>query len=229
MSKVGLTYRRYLLTLLASIGLVIGASELLWRCCTSTMGWMPHGMCFNWDVGLLVVHVSSDAIIGIVYFVIPALMVGATRLRPDLFSEWKLILYLYVFFIATCALTHFSDIVVLWVPRYAAQGALKVVCAAFSVATLTVMLIKYPAVLASLPNPEELSKTNEELKTHIRDLMTVIRRSETSPSADESLMSDFAQLDVVVNNLRALSERLGKVAGEGHAGTTALQRTGPIR
>jgi two-component system NtrC family sensor kinase len=45
---------------------------------------MPHGYCFLWDRGLLLLHVISDCLIAVAYFSIPITLAYFVRKRRDL-------------------------------------------------------------------------------------------------------------------------------------------------
>jgi len=46
-------------------------------------GFMPHGMCYLWQPGILTPHVASDALIAAAYFFIPFTLTYFIRRRKD--------------------------------------------------------------------------------------------------------------------------------------------------
>ena len=48
---------------------------------------MPHGMCYLWQPGVLGLHVVSDALITLAYFSIPFTLIYFVRKRKDLQFE----------------------------------------------------------------------------------------------------------------------------------------------
>ena len=125
---------------------------------------MPHGMCFLWEPGLVWLHVVSDFLIGAAYFSIPvALAVFAFR-RTDLQYRWMV--GLFMLFIVACGTTHFFGIWVIWNPDYGIQGVLKATTALASVATAIVLWPILPKLLA-LPSPAMLATTNDELRAEV--------------------------------------------------------------
>jgi len=47
-------------------------------------GFMPHGLCYLWEPGLMRLHLISDFLIATAYFVIPLTLVNFVRQRRDL-------------------------------------------------------------------------------------------------------------------------------------------------
>jgi signal transduction histidine kinase len=93
---------------------------------------MPHGHCFSWRPGLLWLHVTTDALIGAAYVAISLTLWQLVRRTRIPFSPMILA---FGMFIGACGLTHFMEILTLWVPDYWLSGAVKAVTAAASVAT----------------------------------------------------------------------------------------------
>src|SRR5271168_4973752 len=54
----------------------------------STDGFMPHGMCYLWQPGVLALHVVSDGLITVAYFSIPATLLYIVRERTQLQFNW---------------------------------------------------------------------------------------------------------------------------------------------
>jgi PAS domain S-box-containing protein len=121
---------------------------------------MPHGVCFNWDIGLLSLHVFSDIVIAIAYFSIPIGIVYFVRQRKE--QQLSAYYYLFAAFITACGITHIFGIVNLWHPVYLASGIAKLITALVSFATAVYLLPRLPTLL-SLPNLTELSTINKQL------------------------------------------------------------------
>jgi hypothetical protein len=51
---------------------------------TSSAGFMPHGMCYLWQPGILALHIISDLLITGAYFSIPFTLLYFVRKRRDL-------------------------------------------------------------------------------------------------------------------------------------------------
>lgn len=121
---------------------------------------MPHGVCFNWDIGLLSLHVFSDIVIALAYFSIPIGIVYFARQRKD--QQLSAYYYLFAAFITACGITHIFGVVNLWHPIYLASGIAKLFTAVVSFATAVYLLPRLPTLL-SLPNLSELSTINKQL------------------------------------------------------------------
>jgi PAS domain S-box-containing protein len=123
---------------------------------------MPHGMCLLWRPGLMALHVVSDLLIAIAYFAIPVGIVWFLRRRPDLNVQHKALAALFAVFITACGLTHLMSILVLWQPYYDAEGVLKAITAALSIATALALPFLLPQLLR-IPSPRTLAA---EIQAH---------------------------------------------------------------
>src|SRR5271156_6767785 len=93
----------------------------------------PHGICLLWRPDLIWLHVISDAIIALSYFLIPvALSVFVWKL-PDIEFGW--VFSAFAIFIMACGMTHVFAIWALWVPDYALEGLVKAMTAVASIVT----------------------------------------------------------------------------------------------
>lgn len=124
--------------------------------------YMPHGMCLLWQPGLVALHVASDAAIAFAYFAIPISLAVFLRKRKDLERQHQALAALFGVFIMACGLTHVASIVVLWIPLYGAEGVLKAITAAASVATAIVLPFLIPQLLR-IPSPRALAA---EIRSH---------------------------------------------------------------
>ena len=123
-------------------------------------GMTPHGFCLTWQPGLLLLHVVSDAAIGVAYFSIPLALATLVRRRRDL--AFGFVFWLFVAFIALCGTTHFLRILTLWVPAYGLEGVVMALTAIVSFATAVVLWVLLPQLLA-LPSPADLRAVNLRL------------------------------------------------------------------
>src|ERR1035438_5530648 len=69
----------------------------------STSPFMPHGMCFMWEPGVLWLHVISDLLIAAAYYAIPVLLFRFSRRRRDVGFNW--IFVAFGVFILACGST----------------------------------------------------------------------------------------------------------------------------
>lgn len=114
---------------------------------------MPHGMCYMWEPGLVWLHVVSDALIFLAYVSIPITLVYILRIRSDLiFSK---IMALFGAFVLLCGFTHLLAVYNVWNGTYWFSGAIKSLAALVSVAT-AYMLWKLVPTLKEIPTVEKL-------------------------------------------------------------------------
>ena len=133
---------------------------------------MPHGMCYLWQPGVLGLHVVSDALITLAYFSIPFTLIYFVRKRTDLQFHWMFLCF--AVFIVACGTTHLMEIWVIWHPTYWLSGTIKALTAVASVPTAILLVRLIPQAL-QLPSPSMLRITNAELEREIADR----RRAET--------------------------------------------------
>ncbi len=107
---------------------------------------LPHGVCFLWNPALLSLHVISDSIVALAYFLIPLALIRIVRKRGDIPFNW--IFFCFGGFVVACGITHVMEVVTLWHPVYWISGILKAVTALISIVTLTLLVRITPAILA---------------------------------------------------------------------------------
>lgn len=124
-------------------------------------GLLPHGICFAGRPDLVWLHVASDALIAIAYFVIPlTLVVFLRRHRTVLSFNWAIALF--AAFIVLCGTGHVLALITVWQPIYYLQGWVKALTAVVSVATAVAIMPLVPKLLA-MRSPEELEAANAKL------------------------------------------------------------------
>ncbi len=127
---------------------------------------LPHGICYLQQPGLIWLHVISDALIALAYFMIPvSLLYLMRRSRTRLSFNWAIALF--AAFIILCGAGHVLDIVVIWKPLYWMQGWLRALTAAVSLATAIAILPLVPRLLA-MRSPQELEEANSRLREEIK-------------------------------------------------------------
>lgn len=128
---------------------------------------MPHGYCFGWKPDILWLHVTSDGLIALSYFLIPFTLIYLVRARRDFDFRWMAALF--GVFILSCGATHVFGIVTLWHPVYRLEGVVKAVTALASLPTAILLIWLAPKAIA-LPSPRQLQAANEEVVRLNRDL-----------------------------------------------------------
>ena len=127
-------------------------------------GFMPHGYCFLWRPDVLLLHVVSDAGIGLGYYGISLLLGYLIAKRRDL--PFPLVFWLFCAFILLCGTSHLLSIWVIWHPDYYIEGYVKAATAVVSLATLGV-LIKYVPRALEVVSTAQLTAQNAKLKTMV--------------------------------------------------------------
>jgi len=121
-------------------------------------GFMPHGMCFQWQPGVLLLHTISDGLIAASYFTIAAVLVYVI-LRRRLDVPYVPTIAMFAAFIIACGLTHVASIVVIWWPLYWTQGWISAATAALSVLTAVTLVPLLPQLIAAR-SPKHLERLN---------------------------------------------------------------------
>ena len=94
---------------------------------------MPHGMCYLWQPGVLWLNVASDALITLAYSSIPFTLLYFVRKRADLQFNWMFVMC--ALFILACGTTHVMSVLAFWYPMYRLDGVIKLATAGLSIAT----------------------------------------------------------------------------------------------
>ena len=157
----------------------------------------PHGFCYQWDWRLILLHVSSDALITLAYMSIPVTLLYFVRQRRDLPFHW--IFVFFGVFIVACGGTHAMEIWTLWHAHYWASGVLKAVTAISSVATAILLVKIVPAALA-LPRPEELQAANRALETQAEQIREKTRAVEAAKSESEWFINSVPSILIGTNH-----------------------------
>ncbi|HLO87932.1 MAG TPA: ATP-binding protein [Nostocaceae cyanobacterium] len=125
---------------------------------------IPHGHCYLWKPGLVGLHIASDSLISLAYFLIPLELIYIVKKRKDIPFDW--IFMLFGSFIICCGITHIMEIWTLWHPTYWLSGVLKAITATVSLCTAGVVIYLIPKVLA-IPSPDQLAAANLALQNEI--------------------------------------------------------------
>ena len=125
---------------------------------------MPHGMCYLWQPGLIWVHVISDSLIAMAYCVIPATLIYFVRRRRDIPFHWMFLCF--GVFIVSCGATHAMEVWTIWHGSYWLSGGIKAVTAAASVPTAFLLVRLVPAAL-KIPSRSQLESANEQLRLEV--------------------------------------------------------------
>ncbi|HTB90969.1 MAG TPA: ATP-binding protein [Steroidobacteraceae bacterium] len=148
----------------------------------STDGFMPHGMCYQWQPGILALHVISDALISLAYLSISCTLLYFVHRRIDLKHKW--IFMCFAIFIIACGFTHAMEILTIWHPAYWVSGGIKLVTAFASVSTAILLINYFPSALR-LPTPSTMHRIVQ---------LETLNRSLAEDSARSAIAADAAGL-----------------------------------
>jgi len=161
----------------------------------------PHGYCLMWRPELVWLHVISDGVIGIAYYLIPIALAYFVSKRGDLVIGWMF--WLFAAFILACGTTHWMEVWTLWHPDYGVQGLIKGVTAVASIATALAVWPLMPQALA-LPSPVSLRRVNTELEEQIAERRQAeVALRELNESLERRVAERTAELTRLNDSLRA--------------------------
>jgi signal transduction histidine kinase len=161
---------------------------------------MGHGYCYLWKPEIVWLHVISDSVITLSYYVIPFVLVYFVRKRRELPFHW--IFLMFGVFIFGCGTTHLMEVWTLWHGTYRLAGVIKAITAASSVATAALLIPLVPKAVA-LPNPSELRALSASLRSAREDEGARIARE-----VHDELGSALTSLRWELEGLGKLSESL---------------------
>ncbi len=122
---------------------------------------MPHGHCFFWQPSLVWLHVSSDLLIALAYFLIPFALAQLFRKRPDLDFHWMFVMF--GIFILSCGMTHLMNVWDIWHSAYRLEGVVKAITGVASIVTAVILFRLLPLAL-QIPSPQLLRTEVAERK-----------------------------------------------------------------
>ncbi len=168
---------------------------------------IPHGHCYLWKTGLVLLHLVSDSVIGIAYYSIPIMLVYFAQKRQDV--PFQKVFLLFGAFIIACGTGHFMDILTLWHPVYWLSGFLKAATAVISLYTALELIPLIPQALA-LSSPAQLEAANQALGNEIRDRKQAEADVRTlNAELEERVNQRTAELRLVNEKLEAeIAERI---------------------
>jgi signal transduction histidine kinase/ActR/RegA family two-component response regulator len=134
---------------------------------------IPHGHCYLWKPGLVWLHITSDVVTTLAYYLVAFAIVYFTNQRKDLPAHTVMLLVGFFFIFALCGTTHLMEVVTLWHPIYWVSGLIKAVTGAWSFYTFTFLLIPLIPVALDAPSPAQLALTNQELEESRRCIQAI--------------------------------------------------------
>jgi PAS domain S-box-containing protein len=165
----------------------------------STDGFMPHGMCYQWQPRVLLLHVISDGFISLAYLSISCMLLHFVYRRIDLRHKW--IFLCFAIFIVACGFTHAMEVWTIWHPAYWISGGMKLITALASVSTAILLIAYFPNALR-LPSPSAIQAARLEIE---RELIERVRAEEGLRRLDGILENSVADR---IEQLEALNRTL---------------------
>jgi signal transduction histidine kinase len=139
----------------------------------STADFMPHGHCYLWKPPLVALHVASDTLIGTAYVIISLTLWQLVRRIRLPFSPMILS---FGVFIGACGLTHYMEILTLWIPEYWISGEVKAITAIASVATGAYLLGARPTIVKVTESARVSEERRVQLEVKNRELEALYAR-----------------------------------------------------
>ncbi|MDZ8186165.1 MAG: PAS domain S-box protein [Nostoc sp. ChiSLP02] len=162
---------------------------------------IPHGHCYLWKPGLVLLHLLSDVLTGLAYYSIPVMLVYFVRKRRDVPFDWMFLMFST--FIVACGTTHLMDVWTLWYPTYWLSGLIKAITAFVSVVTALELIPLIPQALV-LPSPAQLETANSQLATEIAERKRTEEILRESEQRLESMVEErTAELTKINQSLQA--------------------------
>lgn len=177
---------------------------------------LPHGFCLSWRTDLVSLMVVSESVIGICYLAVALSLAIFARKRPDFPYPGVMVLFSLVF--ALCGLSHFVDVVTLWLPWYGIQALFNTAVAVLAIPAAWRMWRLVPAAL-TLPSPHALQAVNASLAREIGEhrnteasLRDAIREAEAASRSRSAFLATMSHelrtpLNAVIGFADALRHR----------------------
>ena len=121
--------------------------------------------------GLWWLHILSDSLMALAYFLVPIVMVRSVRGRGEV--PFNSTIFCIMAFIVACGVTHhLLDVLTLWHPAIWAGGLLKAATASIALTTFLLLLRLMPTILA-IPSHTELKEILSQRTVSVLESTTV--------------------------------------------------------
>ena len=174
---------------------------------------IPHGHCYLWKTGLVSLHLISDSLITVAYFLIPIMLVYIVQKREDVPFDW--IFLCFGAFIVLCGFTHLAEVWTLWHPNYWVSGWLKASTAAISLGTAILLFWLIPKLLA-IPNVPKLSALNVALEKEIVERKQIETKLSLQTQQLEETLLELQRTQAQMIHTEKMSGLGQMVAGVAH-------------
>ncbi|MEC4984015.1 MAG: PAS domain S-box protein [Oscillatoria sp. PMC 1068.18] len=149
---------------------------------------IPHGHCYLWKPGLVGLHISSDLLTALAYYLIGGILIYLHKKRQDLPFDW--IFWYFAAFIICCGTTHLLSVWTIWYPNYWFSGFVKAITAVISFFTVILAMRILPQALTII-TPTKLLALNQKLEAAIAE----------RKSAEKALRKSQQMLYVVMDSI----------------------------
>jgi PAS domain S-box-containing protein len=168
---------------------------------------MPHGYCYLWDSRMVWLHVISDGVIGLSYYVIPLFLLFFGRKNRALLLNR--VSWIFAAFVLACGTTHFLEIWNIWHGSYLMAGINKAITAILSLAAAGILVPLLPRLIA-LPSQLQLEAVNRKLVDEIAAGKRVLEERERLAALVESSEDAIVgkTLDGTINAWNHSAEKL---------------------
>ena len=164
------SFLKYGLVIAAAVALVAAIFPEVLGSLVRSDQFMPHATCYLRNPKVILLHVSSDLLIGLAYVSISTTLGYLVyRASADIPFHWMFLAF--GLFIITCGFTHFMEVWTVWNAVYWLAGYVKLICAVASVATAVALYPLVPKIFAliravrvSEQRRLELQSANQELE-----------------------------------------------------------------
>ena len=174
---------------------------------------IPHGHCYLWKTGLVSLHLISDSLITVAYFLIPIMLVYIVHNRDDVPFDW--IFLCFGAFIILCGFTHLAEVWTLWHPNYWVSGWLKASTAAISLSTAILLFYLTPKLVA-IPNVPKLEALNITLEKEITERKLIETKLHLQTQHLEETLLELQRTQAQMIHAEKMSGLGQMVAGVAH-------------
>lgn len=127
-------------------------------------GYIPLGLCFRWNVPLLVLMVVGNVLLAAAFFAVSAAVVSFMKRSRYKTHHWMFVLFLVSFII--CGTAHAIRIWTVWHTTFWLESAFEFLAGVTFLATSALIWPLIPEILA-LPGPAQLQGAYDELKAEM--------------------------------------------------------------
>lgn len=114
--------------------------------------WPPRWVCGEWTSFHGWLYITSDIVIWLAYFIIPAIIIFFIQKRQNL--PFLPVFWLFGAFIILCGSTHLIDAIMFWWPGYRLSALLRVLTALVSMATAFALIRDLPKLIEVRPEDD---------------------------------------------------------------------------